>query len=136
MPPRPLYRWKSFWLGVFVVVFLGWAWVRSMKHSDSLRYGSSLGAQWLVLAHDGAVLEIGYGGSLGATPEFYIWHSSNDLPSWGDVFQRWFPTAIDGYAQEDGRWSVSFAHWFLILLFLLPWTTWLVWRSRRMKRLD
>ena len=29
MKPRPFYRWKSFWLGLCVLVFLGWAWERS-----------------------------------------------------------------------------------------------------------
>ncbi|MCW1926296.1 hypothetical protein OKA05_27325 [Luteolibacter arcticus] len=26
------------------------------------------------------------------------------------------------------------AHWFLILLFLIPWTAYLTWRHQRMKR--
>ena len=30
---------------------------------------------------------------------------------------------------------VHVAHWFLILLFLIPWLGWLFWHGRRMKRL-
>ncbi len=26
---RSFYRWKSFWIGLFVLVFLGWAWSES-----------------------------------------------------------------------------------------------------------
>ena len=30
--PRPLYKWKSFWLGILVLGFLGWAWWDSFPH--------------------------------------------------------------------------------------------------------
>jgi hypothetical protein len=36
MTPRPIYRWKSFWLGLFVACFLAWAW------RDSYRVGAGL----------------------------------------------------------------------------------------------
>ena len=26
MTPRPFYRWKSFWFGILVLGFIGWAW--------------------------------------------------------------------------------------------------------------
>jgi hypothetical protein len=38
-------------------------------------------------------------------------------------------------AGEFGFDILKVPHWFLILLFLLPWTTFLVWRARRMMRL-
>ena len=43
MKPRPFYRWKSLWLGLFVLVFLGWAWVDSYRFETALtmRLGSS-----------------------------------------------------------------------------------------------
>ncbi|RYD83988.1 MAG: hypothetical protein EOP84_06740 [Verrucomicrobiaceae bacterium] len=25
--PRPLYRWKSFWIGLFFLMFLTWSWI-------------------------------------------------------------------------------------------------------------
>ena len=31
MTPRPMYCWKSFWLGVFVVCFFAWAWRDSLR---------------------------------------------------------------------------------------------------------
>jgi len=36
MTPRPLHRWKSFWLGILVLGFLGWAWVRSIVYDDRI----------------------------------------------------------------------------------------------------
>ena len=32
MTPRPFYRWKSFWFGLLVLVFLGWVWADSQRH--------------------------------------------------------------------------------------------------------
>jgi hypothetical protein len=42
-----------------------------------------------------------------------------------------FPAAVrfDPYGAEV-------AHWFLIGLFLVPWSGWLAWRWRRIERLD
>ena len=40
MKPRPFYRWKSFWLGLFVLVFFGWAWW------DSYRIDSAITLSW------------------------------------------------------------------------------------------
>jgi hypothetical protein len=34
MHPRPIYRWTSFWLGVLILLLLGWAWARSMAWSS------------------------------------------------------------------------------------------------------
>jgi hypothetical protein len=135
MLPRPLHRWKSFWLGVFVVVFLGWAWVRSMKYNDGILYGSILGAEFLYLGQSRGDVGFAYGVGIGASPELYVVCIPNEMTLGGDVFKRWFPTAINWDGWKDWRWSISIAHWFLILLFLISWTTWLVWRSRRMKRL-
>ena len=38
MKPRPLYRWKSFWFGVLIIVFLVWGWIRSSTHADYLSW--------------------------------------------------------------------------------------------------
>jgi len=35
MNPRPLYHLKSFWFGMLVVGFLGWAWFRSIDRPNS-----------------------------------------------------------------------------------------------------
>jgi hypothetical protein len=39
MTPRPIYRWKSFWLGVFVACFLAWAWGDSRRCETWLQVG-------------------------------------------------------------------------------------------------
>ena len=39
--PRPFYRWKSFWLGLFVLVFLGWAWSDSFRNESAVWAGGA-----------------------------------------------------------------------------------------------
>jgi hypothetical protein len=36
MHPRPLYRWKSFWVGMLFLGFLGWAWASTL--TDGFMY--------------------------------------------------------------------------------------------------
>lgn len=36
MRPRPFYRWKSFWFGLLVLVFMGWASVDSRHYWTNL----------------------------------------------------------------------------------------------------
>jgi hypothetical protein len=64
MPPRPLYRWKSFWLGVFVLGFLAWAWLDSKQASSELTYakyklthaGSGICFKYLDLRHSSGLV--------------------------------------------------------------------------------
>jgi hypothetical protein len=130
MPPRPLHRWKSFWLGVFVVVFLGWAWARSMGIIDGIRWESASAGTLLQADHcDGQIL-------FSYVPSYPVKRSIFELSSQTfSVSGHWFPWAVNVMNSIPGMHILGIAHWFLILLFLLPWTTWLVWRSRRMKRL-
>ena len=123
MPHRPLHRWKSFWLGVLVVVFLGWAWARSLTNVEFV-FWRGLGVnQMSGIVH--AYLFLGTT-TAGNEPRFGSQSISESGP--------WLPKAF-GVSSSSPQTDVRIAHWFLILLFLLPWTTWLVWRVRRMKRL-
>jgi hypothetical protein len=124
MPPRPLHRWKSFWLGVFVVIFLGWAWARSMERRDYFGYGFR--------KH-----ELAFGASQ-MTGTVGLWISDGkDWISGLLVGNRPLSTVIYSSHGRMGRayLHVRIDHWHIILLFLLPWTTWLVWRVHWMKRL-
>lgn len=132
MTPRPLHRWKSFWLGVLVLTFLGWGWVRSMVHNEWVMYGSSLGARWLSVGQSDGTVEFGYGGGIGAAPRFYWQHLSE---SWPSSLWPWFPRVVHVWGDFDDRWGIVVAPWFLIILFLIPWTVFLIWRIRRIGRL-
>jgi hypothetical protein len=131
MHPRPLHRWKSFWLGVFVLAFLGWAWVRSVHRIDDISYKASTSStSWGACTGFGAVL-LGWSHDPFA-PDGLRFSSARTNPDWGSI---WFPEAIqlDG-GRTEGWQNFSIAHWFLILLFLVPWAGSLFWRIRRMRR--
>jgi hypothetical protein len=64
-------------------------------------------------------------------PGFTLWSvnmnpRNNTLFPWA-INRREFPA--------DPFQTTSFAHWFLIVLFLLPWTAFLLWRGRRLGRI-
>lgn len=133
MTPRPFHRWKSFWLGVLVLIFLGWAWVRSIDCRDVASWGEAHGGRGILLSQRDSEVLITWNSSkiiAVVAPGFSV--SSVKLnPRSHTVLAR----AITW--QESPEYpllTASIAHWFIILLFLLPWTTFLLWRHRRMKR--
>ena len=52
-----------------------------------------------------------------------------------DRFPRSITWSNDGIPGLIKHRSFHVAHWFLMLLFLIPWASLLFWRDRRMKRL-
>ena len=146
MPARPLYRWKSFWLGIFIVFFLSWGWVRSQFHNDSVR------ATPAIFTNPGFIHS--------SENPYYTLRSSGGFVSWertvGTIYSRkygypefnsrqtaepqWFPLPFsheaatvllpgDSYSYSKNR----IAHWMTLLLFLIPWTTLLAWRWRKQR---
>ena len=129
MPPRPLYKWKSFWLGLLVLGFLGWVWMRSTRRLDFLD----------VRLPPDKVYNIGsYGGVFIAV--------ESDVPGVADIAfalrshrspdpaaRRW---ALYSRSTTDYRVLVAFPLWLPILLILLPWSAYLIWRWRRLKRVE
>jgi hypothetical protein len=130
MSPRPVHRWKSFWFGVLVLAFLGWAWLRSMDVRDSASWRSHGGQSCCEVSnyHGEVGLVWGDPGTVGLYLPGIAFFSDSDS---GD---DWFPIA-SLFSLEEDMSVLLLAHWFLILLFLLPWTAFLFWRIRRMKRL-
>jgi hypothetical protein len=157
MTPRPLYRWKSFWLGLFVVMSLGWAWWDSTRWVTSFHYGESS------LRHAGSGICLA-GRLTSSLPDwsrepisYAIWeevrfdapeifrHSEKvdaysyyypidpltDTPAPRNAAAAHFDVAI--YFSNGAEWAIYIPHWLLILLFFVPWTGFLAWRWRRMK---
>jgi hypothetical protein len=126
MPPRPIRRWKSFWFGIVVLAFLGWGWMRSLHHIDGVLWmtkhfeiTAGQGPGGLFLNGDGHPFPL----------SLCQWIHEPAAPG-----EPWFPTAVNGETYS-AMIQLTVSHWFLILLFLIPWTAFLLWRVRRMKRL-
>ncbi|MCW1926398.1 hypothetical protein OKA05_27855 [Luteolibacter arcticus] len=132
MTPRPIYRWKSFWLGIILLAFLGWAWGRSMSRMDIVGWVYRGGTQGVFARSLGGLVELQVSGphySISpVTPMFQVYTYPHKPPA------GWFPGAVTCQPfGAHGGWTVTVAHWLLILLYLVPSSAFLAWRWRRMK---
>src|SRR5262245_32268465 len=128
MSPRPLHRWKSLWLGILTLLFLGYGWVRSMSFTD--------GFFWLPKHF--SITACQSTGQLG-----FSWDASQKSSSltyflWihepvSAAGEPWFPRAVVPEVY-DRQFQFAIAHWFLLLLFFIAWAVFLFWRVRRMSR--
>ena len=124
MTPRPPYRWKSFWLGLFVLGFLSWAWTKSMDDTllwtpwdqCSVSITSGNGALDLFLTEDPAL-----------TMEGGLIHLTLDRDS-----LHWFPAPFKSYTSPVGK-GISIAYWLIILLIFDSWLIFLFVRWWRRK---
>jgi hypothetical protein len=136
MHPRPLHRWKSFWLGLLVLNFLGWAWVRSMSHHEGIRWFHGDWGAMVGQGSDGVAIYVGDRPSA-LSEGLYIWNGPDHKRAakrFGRPFHfsPWLGVQIHGHPVLASK--LLLAHWFLILLFLVPWAGFLFWRVRRMSR--
>lgn len=124
MRARSIYRWKSFWLGILALGFLGWAWVRSMEREDHIAWGRSRG-ECISLEQ--------------AAGSIFLYRGYNPYSELGFTY---LPTAIlcgesrrnpVGLMNSPVGWRVEVDHWLLMLLFLIPWAAFLAWRWRRQR---
>jgi hypothetical protein len=129
MRPRSVIRWKSFWFGILVLGFLGWAWWRSNEKRDIASF--EIGAdKWNVVSTIGFI----------STQRFESAARSNGVHFWTESTEGWVievPAAFEHFVTEHrhGRltlWNV--AYWFLMLLFLVPWLGFLAWRVRKQRK--
>jgi len=151
MPPRPFYRWKSFGFGIVMLAFLGWAWVASMRHVDVLYWNPSVGSAGssTVSTNLRHALYRQFGSFVFTTGQSLeaveiTWDSSRPSPladHWSHLVitltpkETWFAPAVKVEHRRPRQFRFAIAHWFLILLFLIPWTAYLIWRVRGMRRL-
>jgi hypothetical protein len=137
---RRLHRRKSFWLGLFVLLFFGWAWRDSIHRAHILRIGSPLAPGCLVLWQSRGSLGVGRyhlpsGETLicnellagTVTGPASLWRDRHGNPRFS------LPTAASGTWVAEG-WGVSAAHWLLMLLVAAGLSMWIRRRSRCEKR--
>ena len=134
MKPRPFYRWKSFWLGLFVLMFLGAQWEESIQCYRAAAWGDSSGRARMVVAQSDSMIMVKLRNARAPTraiPPGFQWGVT---PFVKENRQPWFPWPW--YMESYEGWSLNcaVAHWLLILLFLVPWVGFLAWRVRRQRQ--
>lgn len=157
MTPRPIYRWKTFWLGLLVTCFLTWAWHDSMRSNSRVVWSPAYAA------NGGGGISLGRLSSRGIAPGSpVLW--GRDVPAFkiaSPLFAA--PLALRGGGvasfDSDAAEAIYFApsyresmiafmrcqpgkdgllfipHWLVLLAFALPWSTFLIWRTRRQRKL-
>lgn len=125
MTRRPLHKWKSFWLGVLVLIFLAWAWGRSIEHWDGFSfrvYGQTKSvslAQWA----GGACFKIREDPALAPGLHLHTFKIEDEEGFF--LERRWF-------SAEGSGFLVRVPHGFLMIFFAAVWIAWLCrWRRRR-----
>jgi hypothetical protein len=122
MTPRPIYRWKSLWLGFFVLGFLSWAWWESYRqpfHITRLqapRYYQAFHAQGEIVFRHGN----------GATNT--VW--------WTDKLSPMSPPISEVKANwdRDGSNYLAVPYTGIMAASTLGLAGFVVWRTRRWKR--
>jgi hypothetical protein len=130
-----LFRSRAFWFGVPGLLFLLWGWVDSVKMKSSCwggRHWSVHLAQYenyLQLQLSRASATVGskkWGWGTERTPRV----TANSWPRW-----KYRPHWIHSSDPDSTTDVLLLPHWFVVLLYLLPWSTvvaWRWWRRRRM----
>lgn len=124
MKPRPLYRWKTFWLGLFIIAFLCWTWAISMKRHTIIQVHSPTG--WIGIGqHQGEAglfaKKINGRWSTNVT-DIRMDANIHGLPEMWKFYNTYFSV-------------LRTSHFWLIITFTLPWAAFLTWRMRRMDHL-
>jgi hypothetical protein len=130
---RPLYRWKSAWLGVLVLAFIGWAWVRSMAHLDILVWNSSAKTQAVFLRSQASEVLVQVTGSGSALAHLRPGFSRVSFPY--KKSRDWFPRAATSMPFDgSGGRNISVAYWVIMLASFFLWSGFLVWHGWRTRR--
>jgi len=134
---RPLYRWKSMWLGLLMLGFLGWGWKRSVHYYDVASCGEGSGGRGVSLGQrDSRVILtwVPAKSPSGFAPGFHwfsVMMNERSYPIFPGIFSK---DPNNMRLPDSFRWF-HLPHWFLMLLFLVLWAAFLAWRWRRVKQL-
>jgi hypothetical protein len=121
---RPLYQWKSFWLGIAVLGLLVVCWLRSTTHKEG--FACCYQDSSVSVEQKGGYVTLMWG-----KPNVAWRFRAHSQPFSGPLVlgRAWSSVTAPG----TGSW-LFIAHWFLFLLFLLPWSAFLALRWMRQKR--
>ena len=133
MRRRPFYRWKSFWLGVVVLCFLGWAWARSLSRTEGVRVVWGMRYYTLQLYDEVVTVEQWDApAGLGLTPQppGWIWFSALLKPEDLGVQEEWVLFTRNSWSPAYLTW-IAFPVSAAFRVCLVMWGGWLLWHGRR-----
>ena len=149
MKPKPLSRSITFWSGVLVIGFIGWAWWQSYflhPFYNNRGLGISNMGGGVSLARVTHYLGTGRG-VLKSSPSYrhealppplFIRGASSgqkakhSLREPFTIRESWTNAA----GRQPGSIRIFIPHWLILLAFAVPWSGLLLWRSRRYRRLN
>ena len=120
-----LYRSYTFRLGLVVPVFVLWSWIASTRYATSV---SVEGQRCLVVGHRGGVLRVAAWSdpAAGKWQKPFLDHIANR--------SRFFPGLAWRLQWDREMFDLRMSHWFLMLVYLLPWGALLFWRREKLLR--
>jgi hypothetical protein len=145
---RPWHRSPLFYLGLFPLLFLLWAWWDSTRHLSGIHwkitiYASEEGRSLFMsgrehLTQHGGKITLHLteprnleSATINRDPVETIF-TDNPTAEWLPLPERRETLLSETVAAP----SVSLPHWILVLAYLIPWSLLLLWRSRRRRHLS
>lgn len=135
MSPRPPYRWKSFWLGLFVLVFLSWAWRDALEMETRVTFsepntawqaGRLDGSTFFVTGRPTLITGVTGGSSIPAW-SFHREKKRRSLVNWINYWNASSPADVRYTTIPDPIIvAPCFAAW-------ISWIAWRMWRSQHLE---
>ncbi|WP_341405317.1 hypothetical protein [Luteolibacter soli] len=134
MRPRGIFWWKSFWLGLAMLCFLGWVGVRSVdRHESVIRRGP--GTKFVEAGYFQGVFRVIDGKSdLELDTARVRWESQKFGRRIEEEKRRWALGATTWEAYFTQKWWIAFPMWVLPAGWAVLWVGLLGWRWRRVRR--
>ena len=138
-----LHRSLTFWSGILLMIFIGWAWRFSMTNTSGGGWGHffiAQGAGGVEVSHHRDLHwgndEFGISSQRKPSEVFIDEIKLNDgsrieVITWTFVLDPPSAWAKPLSVASDGVFRAFVPHWLLLLAVALPWVALLVWRARR-----
>jgi hypothetical protein len=129
MNPRPPYRWKSFWLGLFVLGFLSWAWWDGLQTDTQVTFAGPVTA-WQVSRMDGSTAFVAGRPALIARISGWTLQREQKKRSLVSLTNYW-----RGSSSADVRYLII-PDFIILFPCFAAWLTWIGWRMWRSSQLE
>ena len=129
MSPRPPYRWKSFWLGLFVLGFLSWGWRDGLWNDTRVGYAGPVTA-WMAGRIDGSTVLVAGTSKLVEPSPGWNFHRDTRRSTLSGWTHYW-----DASSAADPRY-LAIPDFLIVVPGFAVWLTWIGWRMWRSAHLE